>query len=134
MLPSGRSRSVNSGGDAGISSFRDLAHAFVFRPLVGTWGVAGATIAVFCVSGLIHDLVISGAAGAGFGGPTIYFLIQAAGLLIERSHVGKRVGLGRGCVGWVFCAIVTLGPVGLLFHRPFIECVAVPMFRAFGLI
>jgi anti-anti-sigma factor len=115
-------------------AFRDLAHVFVFRPLVGTWGVSVATMAVFLASGLIHDLVISGAAGARFGGPTLYFLIQAAGLFIERSRLGKRVGLGRGCVGWMFCAIVTLGPVGLLFHRPFIERVAVPMFRAFGLI
>jgi alginate O-acetyltransferase complex protein AlgI len=115
-------------------AFRDLSHAFVFRPIVGAWGVTAATIAVFVASGLIHDLVISGAAGAGFGGPTLYFLIQAVGLFIERSGFGKRVGLGRGWVGWTFCAIVTIGPAGLLFHRPFIERVAVPMFQAFGLI
>jgi hypothetical protein len=115
-------------------AFRDLAHVFVFRPLVGTWGVSVATMAVFLASGLIHDLVISGAAGARFGGPTLYFLIQAAGLFVERSGVGKHLGLGRGWVGWMFCAIVVLGPVGLLFHRPFIERVAVPMFHAIGLI
>ncbi|HET6328168.1 MAG TPA: MBOAT family protein [Planctomycetaceae bacterium] len=115
-------------------AFRDLAHAFVFRPLVGVWGVTSATIAVFVASGLIHDLVISGAAGAGFGWPTLYFLIQAAGLFIERSRLGKRIGLGSGWIGWTFCAIVTIGPVGLLFHRPFIERVAVPMFHVAGLI
>jgi hypothetical protein len=115
-------------------AFRDLAHVFVFRPLVGTWGVTAATVAVFLASGLIHDMVISGAAGAGFGGPMLYFLIQAAALFVERSGVGKRVGLGRGWIGWIFCAIVTLAPVGLLFHRPFIERVAVPMFHAIGLI
>jgi Membrane bound O-acyl transferase family len=115
-------------------AFRDLAHAFVFRPLVGTWGPTTATIAVFVVSGVIHDLVISGAARAGFGEPTLYFLIQAACLFIERSRLGRRIGFGRGWVGWTFCAIVTIGPVGLLFHRSFIERVAVPMFQAFGLI
>ncbi len=114
-------------------AFRDLAHAFAFRPLVGTLGVTTATIAVFVASGLIHDLVISGAAGAGFGWPTLYFLIQATGLFIERSRLGKRIGLGRAWVGWLFCAIVTIGPIGLLFHRPFIERVAVPMFQVVGL-
>ena len=115
-------------------AFRDLAHEFIFRPMVGTWGVTAATMAVFVASGLIHDLVISGAARAGFGEPTLYFLIQAACLFIERSRLGRRIGLGHGWVGWTFCAIVTIGPVGLLFHRPFIERVAVPMFQAFGLI
>ena len=102
--------------------------------MVGTWGVTAATMAVFVASGLIHDLVISGAARAGFGEPTLYFLIQAACLFIERSRLGRRIGLGHGWVGWTFCAIVTIGPVGLLFHRPFIERVAVPMLQAFGLI
>jgi hypothetical protein len=113
-------------------AFRDLAHEFVFRPLVGRCGISAATTAVFLVSGLIHDLVISGAAEAGFGRPTLYFLIQAAGLFIERSHFGKHLGLGRGWIGWTFAGIVILGPVGLLFHRPFIEQVVVPMLRAFG--
>jgi hypothetical protein len=114
-------------------AFRDLAHEFVFRPLVGPWGVTAATMAVFLASGVVHDLVISGAAGTGFGLPTLYFLIQAAGLFTERSDLGKWIGLGRGWIGWAFCAIVVVGPLGLLFHRPFIEGVAVPMFEAFGL-
>jgi alginate O-acetyltransferase complex protein AlgI len=115
-------------------AFRDLAHQFVFRAFVGAWGVTVATLAVFLASGLIHDLVISGAAGGGYGGPTLYFLIQAAGLFLERSRCGKRIGLGRGWAGWIFCGLVTVGPVGLLFHRPFVERVVVPMLRAMGLI
>src|SRR5262249_3725004 len=47
-------------------AFRDLMHQFVFRPLAPQLGVAWATLAVFLVSGLIHDGVISFAAGAGF--------------------------------------------------------------------
>ena len=111
-------------------AFRDLAHTYVFRPLAGSLGVAGATMAVFAVSGIIHDLVISTAAGAGYGLPTLYFVIQGLGLLVERSRTGKRLGLGRAVVGRVYCAVMVLAPVGLLFHRPFVEQVVLPMLRA----
>ena len=56
--------------------------------------------------------MISGGAGAGYGGPTVYFLIQAAGLFVERSRLGKHVGLGRGWIGRTFCGVVTLAPLG----------------------
>ena len=112
-------------------AFRDLAYNFVFQPLLRRCGVAGATLAVFLVSGLIHDVVISGSVGAGIGLPTIYFLIQGLGLFVERSPFGKRIGLGRGVIGWLYCGMVTIAPVGLLFHRPFIERVVIPMLAAF---
>ncbi len=115
-------------------AFRDLAHEFVFRPVLATNGATIATIAVFLASGLIHDVVISGSAGAGFGLPTLYFLIQAASLFVERTGPARRLGAGQGVVGWVWCAIVVVGPVGLLFHRPFIERVVLPMMQAFALI
>jgi hypothetical protein len=109
---------------------RDLAHRFVFQPLAGRVGLAWATMAVFFVSGLVHDAVISLAAGGGWGLPTAYFLIQGVALLIERSRLGKRSGLGRGIAGRLFAAAVIIGPVGLLFHRPFATRVAVPMLEA----
>ncbi|MBC8355741.1 MAG: hypothetical protein H8E66_27510 [Planctomycetes bacterium] len=111
-------------------AFRDLAHTYVFRPFVGSLGVTGATIAVFVVSGVIHDVAISTASGAGYGLPTLYFVIQGLGLLFERSRIGKRIGLGRAVIGRVYCAVLTLAPVGLLFHRPFVEHVVVPMLQA----
>lgn len=112
-------------------AFRDLAHAHVFRPLVRRSGVSGATMATFLVSGAIHDLVISVPARAGFGLPTIYFVIQGLGVLAERSRFAKRIGLGRGVIGWFFCVAVTTMPVCLLFHRPFIERIILPMLTAF---
>jgi hypothetical protein len=113
-------------------AFRDLAHTYVFRPNVGKFGIAGATLAVFLVSGLVHDFVISVPARAGFGLPTLYFLIQAVGLLFERTRMGKRIGTGKGLVGRLFCAAVVLGPILLLLHRPFVERVVVPMLTAIG--
>jgi hypothetical protein len=113
-------------------AFRELAHTYVFRPLVRRTGVAGATMAVFLVSGVVHDIVISVPAGAGYGLPTLYFLIQGTGVLAERSHRGKPLGLGKGGVGRVFCALLTLAPLPLLFHTAFIERVIVPMLKAIG--
>ena len=89
-------------------------------------------MAVFVVSGLVHDLVISLPAGGGYGLPTIYFLIQGVCVMFERSRTGKRIGLRRGIPGWLFCALVVLGPVGLLFHAPFLERVIAPMLEAIG--
>ena len=89
-------------------------------------------MAVFLVSGIVHDAVISIPAQGGFGLPTLYFTIQGVGVLFERSRLGKRIGTRQGMTGRLFCATVTLGPVFLLFHRPFVERVIVPMFVAIG--
>jgi alginate O-acetyltransferase complex protein AlgI len=113
-------------------AFRDLSHAYVFRPLVGRLGIARTTMAVFLVSGIVHDAVISIPARGGFGLPTLYFAIQGFGFLFERSRLGKRVGTRKGITGRLFCATVTLGPIFLLFHQPFVGRVIVPMFVAFG--
>ena len=112
-------------------AFRDLAHTYVFRPFVRRLGVARATMAVFLTSGAVHDFVISVPSRAGFGLPTLYFAIQGLGLLIERSRWGIRLGWAGSVVGRGFCAVVTLAPVGLLFHRHFVEQVVIPMLTAF---
>lgn len=111
-------------------AFRDVMHGFVFRPLAPLVGGIWATVAVFVVSGLIHDAVISYAAGGGWGLPTLYFLIQAAAVFVERSRAGRRLGLGRGLSGWLFTFAIVVGPAGLLFHGPFIHNVVVPMVQA----
>jgi alginate O-acetyltransferase complex protein AlgI len=111
-------------------AFRDLAYQLVLKPLAPRIGMAGATMAVFFVSGLIHDVVISLAARGGWGLPTLYFLIQGAALLLERSPLGRRFGLGRGVLGRFYAAVVVIGPAGLLFHPPFMTRVVVPMLEA----
>lgn len=113
-------------------AFRDLSHTYLFRPLRRSLGLAGTTAVTFLISGLVHDLVISVPAGAGYGGPTVFFLIQAAGLLFERSVVGRRIGLGRGVTGWLFTLIITIGPVFWLFHPAFVLRVIIPMANAVG--
>jgi len=111
-------------------AFRDIAFGVAFRPLARWVGGAGAILAIFAASGLVHDFVISIPAQAGYGLPTIYFLIQGAAILFERSKLGQRLGLKGGVKGRLFVAAVVLLPIGLLFHPPFIHRVVMPLLQA----
>jgi hypothetical protein len=102
------------------TAFSTLARRFVLRPLGRRWGLATAGGAVFLMSGLIHELAISLPARGGWGGPTLYFLIQGAGVVLE-----KRTGRS----GRVWTLLVTALPMPLLFHAPLIVNVVVPLFR-----
>ena len=84
--------------------FRQLGYELIFRPLHRVLGVELAGLLVFLVSGLIHDLVISVPARGGYGLPTGYFLLQGAGITMEHSRWGKRLGLAHGARGWLFMA------------------------------
>jgi hypothetical protein len=79
----------------------------------------------------VHELVISFPARGGWGGPTLYFLLQAAGLAFEKSPAGRRLGLGAGLRGRGWTLAVTALPLPLLFHAPFAERVIAPLFRFF---
>jgi hypothetical protein len=112
--------------------FRPLTHALVFQPLRKRAGNPLATLAAFLMSGLVHELVISTPARAGYGLPTVYFLIQGLGVVIERSALGERLSLGQGIRGWLWMALFTAGPIYWLFHPPFVHRVILPFLRAIG--
>ena len=114
------------------AAFHKLAHTFAFLPLRRSIGTGGATLAVFFISGLFHEAVISLPAGGGYGLPTVYFLIQGLGLLFERTKTGRRLGLGFGLRGWIFTAACTVGPAVWLFHPLFINNVILPFLRVIG--
>jgi hypothetical protein len=101
-----------------------------FAPWSRGQAALGATLAVFLFSGLVHDLVISLPVGAGYGGPTLYFVLQGIAVLVERSKLGKRAGLGEGWPGRLFAAAVVLLPIALLFHPPFVLNAIVPTLTA----
>jgi alginate O-acetyltransferase complex protein AlgI len=110
--------------------FRQLGYDLIFRPLHRRWGAGGAGFLVFIASGLIHDLVISLPARGGYGLPTAYFMLQGLGVAVERSPFGQHVGLRQGVSGWLFMAVLTAGPVFLLFHPPFVLRVVLPFMKA----
>jgi alginate O-acetyltransferase complex protein AlgI len=110
-------------------AFAEAARGLMLRPLARRWGVAWAGAAVFVASGIVHELVISLPARGGWGGPTLYFLLQSAGMAAEKSAMGRKRGLGVGMAGRVWTMVFTALPLPLLFHAPFAERVIVPLFR-----
>jgi hypothetical protein len=114
------------------TGFRALSHDFVFAPLSPWVGPTAATFAVFLGSGLIHDFVITLPARAAYGRPTLYFLIQFAGILLERTKTARRLGLARGVRGWTYAVTFLLVPVPLLFPPAFVFNVIAPFLKAIG--
>ena len=92
------------------TAFHELATRFTFRPVRPIVGRTAATLLVFLVSGLIHELVISVPAHGGYGLPTGYFVLQGLGVAGERTRAGRRLGLGSGWRGWLFTVLFTAGP------------------------
>ncbi len=115
------------------TGFSQPARRLLFEPLGKRIGVGLATLCVFAISGLLHELVISLPARGGFGGPMAYFLVQAAALQLERSQFGTRLALSRSSWrGRLFALIAAAGPAFWLFPPPFIERVMLPFLRAMG--
>ena len=111
-------------------AFRDYAHVVVFAPMSRAIGGRGAVIAGFLFSGFVHDLAISVPAGGGYGWPTLYFLIQAIGLLVERKLQKAGWPISQGLIGHCWTILWVVGPVGFLFHKPFVVNVILPIVSA----
>ena len=101
----------------------------VFAPLARRWCGRHATTALFVLSGLLHEAAISLPVLRGFGGPTAYFLLQAAAV-----HLEPRIGLARWprplARLWTWCLV--LAPLPLLFHAPFRDALVVPLFAVWS--
>lgn len=113
-------------------AFSLLSDRFIFGPARAWLGGAGALMLCFAISGLVHELVITLPARCDWGGPTIYFLIQGLAILLERTKLARRAGLGRSWTGRSFAALVTIAPLPLLFPVPFIERVILPFMDTIG--
>jgi alginate O-acetyltransferase complex protein AlgI len=80
------------------AAFTELVKVVVYAPLRSVAGRGPARFAGFLFSGLLHELAITVPAGAGYGGPLLYFALQ--GLLVagERRIVGAAPA--SGSAGW----------------------------------
>ena len=103
-------------------AFSDWARVWIFRPFVRKLGVVGGTLAGFSSSGIAHEFVISLPAKGGFGLPTVYFLLQGAGVLLQRRHP-----ISANPVTTIVCVLL---PAPLLFNGPFCKNVFAPMIEA----
>ena len=126
-----RRRWANSGGKRWNFGFPRPGVRAVVRASAGTgFGARTAILTLFLFSGLVHDLVISLPARAGYGLPTAYFLLQGVGLLAEHVR-GWPLARWRGrWQGQVWTWLVVAGPAFWLFHPPFVRGVILPFLRA----
>lgn len=110
------------------TAFNVLADRYGFRLLIPRIGSHAALGVVFVVSGLLHEAVITVPARGGYGLPTAYFGLQAAGIFLERQRLfRKRPWLKR-----VFAWVVLVVPLGWLFPPVFVRNVMLPMLHAIG--
>lgn len=112
------------------TAFRDLTHRYLFRPLSARLGVGGAVMVGFMFSGVVHEIVISYPAGGGYGGPTLFFVIQGIALLVERRLSRTCGGTKREWIIRLYAIAVLLVPAGLLFHTHFVSEIILPFMKA----
>ena len=111
------------------SGFRDIVFGLMFLRLAKRFGTTGAALATFVISGLIHELVITFPARADYGLPTLYFALQGAAMLLERSQLGSKLGLTNGWRGHAFALAVVTLPIFALFPPLFVVRVMVPFLQ-----
>lgn len=96
--------------------FAEMTSLAVHRPLRARLGARGAYLAAFVVSGFLHEIAISLPVRAGYGLPTLYFVLQ--GLLAW--HAGARI---PRLVGLLLIVL----PLPLVFHPWFVAGVLTPL-------
>ena len=84
----------------------------VLRPCEAVLGTRGATLAVFLTSGILHEIAITLPVAAGYGLPTLYFLLQGMAVEIERRVIPSS--LKR-----LWAALCVVAPIGFLFPPEF---------------
>jgi alginate O-acetyltransferase complex protein AlgI len=100
-------------------AFVDMNRGLFLRPLYRSFGKRGSRLALFAISGVLHELALSWPAGAGWGLPLGYFLLH--GMLVaveERFRIANRA--------WTWFWLIAPSP--WLFHEPFRRTLIVPFY------
>ncbi len=93
------------------AGYTQMMQRLVGRPVGSRWGPAAGLLAVFLVSGLLHECAITLPVQTGFGLPTAYFLLQGI-LTLGEKRLGRAVG--------AIPTLLAVGlPLGLLFPPVF---------------
>lgn len=91
--------------------YSQMMQRLVGRPIEAMAGGNAGVMAVFIVSGLLHELAITLPVSSGFGLPTLYFTLHGALTLLE-TKLGRRFGRIPALLAIVL-------PLGLLFPPAF---------------
>ena len=99
--------------------FSEMISAVVHRPLRRHVGEPAALLASFLASGALHEIAISVPVGAGFGLPTLYFLLH--GVLVGCERKWPRIASRAWTLFWL------IAPLPILFHPPFLRGIVWPL-------
>ncbi|MEO5716199.1 MAG: MBOAT family protein [Luteolibacter sp.] len=91
--------------------YSQMMQRLVGRPVETLAGANAGVMAIFVVSGFLHELAITLPACSGFGLPTVYFTLHGILTLLE-----KRRGRPAGKIPALLAVVL---PLGLLFPRAF---------------
>jgi hypothetical protein len=110
-------------------AFSELTASVVYKPLATRIGRGAALGASFLWSGLLHEMAISVPVRAGFGLPTLYFVLHGALVSLERALArAGRPMVGRGGRLWTLFWLVA--PLPLLAHAAFVSGIVTPLLAA----
>ena len=110
-------------------AFSEMTSIGVYRPLAAKVGRPAALFAAFLMSGLLHEMAITIPVKSGFGLPLAYFAIHGFLVFIERVLASREIQV-TGVWGRVWTFFWVLVPLPLLFHKPFVNGVVLPMIGA----
>lgn len=102
-------------------AFSEMISIAVVRPLTRSIGPRGARLAGFLVSGLLHEVAITVPVRAGYGLPTLYFLLQA--VLTDWELRTKQRSLLRRAI----TVAAVLLPAPLVFPTAFVDKIVWPI-------
>lgn len=98
----------------------------LFLPLLRkVFNSKNAIVAVFLISGLLHELAVSYAAFAGWGGPVVYFVLQGIAFIVESKFLKLRTK--PTFVGRLWTWFCVVAPLPLLFTAAFQSTFITPL-------
>ena len=106
-------------------AFSEMTTIALLRPLKPVLSDHLAVLFCFVLSGVFHEIAISVPVNAGYGLPTLYFLIHGLMISLENKTFFKNLSIAGKRIWTIFWLIV---PAPLLFHLPFIKGIVWPFF------
>jgi alginate O-acetyltransferase complex protein AlgI len=107
-------------------AYSEMCAIVFYRPLTGRLGRGAAVLLVFLFSGVLHEMAISLPVNAGYGLPMLYFALHGGLVLVEEA-LARRGRPIRGIVGRIWAYFWIFAPLPILFHRPFVAGVLLPL-------
>ena len=108
-------------------AFVEMDRILFIKPLRRWFGLRGAILGVFLISGFLHEMALSYPVQAGWGMPLSYFTLHGLLVLLEAHFFKMTRWPGVFARLWTWFWVII--PLPLLFHTPFRDGLIVPFFQ-----